>query len=65
MPAGRIPFHKLFLWVLTGFSNSPKKINRMTGNFDKLKEQRNEIILDQLSTAGNASGGKEESETSF
>ena len=67
MPPGRILFHKLFLWVLTGVSYSAKKINRMTGNckrfmaydiIDKLKEQRNEIILDQLSKAVNASERK-------
>ena len=55
------------LHALIGFSNSGKNINRVTGNgkrfmaydiIDKLKEQKNEIILDQLAKAVNTSDRK-------
>ena len=55
------------LHALIGFSNSARNINRVIGNgkrfmvydiIDKLKEQKNEIILDQLSKAVNASDRK-------
>ena len=55
------------LHALIGFSNSGKNINRIIGNgkrfmaydiIDKLKKQNNEIILDQLSKAVNASDKK-------
>ena len=55
------------LHALIGFSNSGKNINGIVGNgkrfmayniVDKLKKQNNEIILDQLSKAVNASDKK-------
>ncbi|MEP6595698.1 MAG: hypothetical protein ABJA71_07110 [Ginsengibacter sp.] len=55
------------LHALIGFSNSGKNINRIIGNgkrfiaydiVDKLKKQNNEIVLDQLAKAVNASDKK-------
>src|SRR5687767_12653376 len=55
------------LHALIGFSNSGKNLNRIVGDgkrfmayaiVDKLKQEHNEIILDQLSKAVNASDKK-------
>jgi hypothetical protein len=55
------------LHALIGFSNSGKKLDKIVGNgrrfmaygiVDKLKEQNDEIILDKLSKAVNASDRK-------